>query len=533
MMPSPSLAESPNLLSGFLRSVNTHPSRTALETPEQSVSYAELSELAGRVCSALANAETGPGRFSAVLGGRSVATFSAVLGALLRGHAYVPLGLDYPAARNAEMLARSGARTLFVDRAGLPALAKLLEAVPSPITVWVLEGEVPDELQGSAQHRILSNRDLPAACATDHRFPQPGDPAYVLFTSGTTGRPKGVAVSHANVRAFLDAARARFMPTAEDRFSHTFNLTFDLSVFDLFVAWDSGACVCCASDAERMVPARYIIDRKLSVWFSVPSAAVLMGRTKQLKPSQYPGLRISLFCGEALPQSVADAWAKAAPKSIVENLYGPTELTIACTWYRWHPERSPEVCQNGLVPIGWPIAGMSVFVADEQFGEVAPGQSGELLMTGPQLTQGYIDDPEKTASAFVRIAGREPIYYRTGDLVRRPLGDQPLQFLGRRDTQVKIRGFRVELGEVEAAVRELGNTGVAVAVAWPRTASGADGISVLVDDPTLDVRALLGRVRAALPAYMHPQEIRLVPALPRNTNGKVDRSSLDALLETR
>jgi mycobactin phenyloxazoline synthetase len=115
--------------------------------------------------------------------------------------------------------------------------------------------------------------------------------------------------------------------------------------------------------------------------------------------------------------------------------------------------------------------------------------------------------------------------------VRRPHGDQPLQFLGRRDTQVKIRGFRVELGEVEAAVRQLGNTGVAVAVAWPRTASGADGITVLVDDPTIDVRALLLRVREVLPAYMHPQELRLVPALPRNSNGKVDRSSLDALLE--
>lgn len=530
MMASGTSGNGPSLVSGFQRSVVAHPSRTAVETPERSVTYAELSELAGQLCSALADVGTDSRRFTAVLGGRSVATFSAVLGSLLRGHAYVPLGLDYPAARNAEMLVRSGARTLFVDRAGLPLLAELLEQVPAPMTVWVLEGEVP-KASGVEPHTMLSARDLPAARTADQRSPQPSDPAYLLFTSGTTGRPKAVAVSHANVRAFLDATQAHFAPTAADRFSQTFNLTFDLSVFDLFVAWDCGACVCCASDSERMFPARYIIDRRLSVWFSVPSAAVVMGRTKQLRPNQYPALRISLFCGEALPQSVAEAWAKAAPNSLVENLYGPTELTIACTWYRWDPERSPRVCQHGIVPIGAPIPGMSVFVADEQLREVPPGESGELLMTGPQLTLGYLDDPEKTASAFVHIAGREPVYYRTGDLVRRPCGDEPLQFLGRRDTQVKIRGFRVELGEVEAAVRKLGNTSVAVAVAWPRTASGADGIIALVDDPSIDVRALLVRVRAALPAYMCLQEVRLVPALPRNANGKVDRSSIATLLE--
>jgi amino acid adenylation domain-containing protein len=520
----------PSIISGFLRSVEAYPSRPAVETPELRVSYGELADLAGRVCSALATADAEPGGFSAILGGQSVATFGAILGSLLRGQAYVPLGLDYPAARNAEMLERSGARTLFVDRAGLPALAKVLEAVSAPITVWLLEDEAGPRPE-FVHHRIFGLEELPTGRIGDRRAPRPDDPAYVLFTSGTTGRPKGVAVSHANVRAFLDAARARFEPTPEDRFSHTFNLTFDLSVFDLFVAWDSGACVCCASDTERLMPARYIIDRRLSVWFSVPSVAVMMGRTKQLRPNQYPALKASLFCGEALPQSVADSWASAAPKSIVENLYGPTELTIACTWYRWDTAKSPAACQNGIVPIGWPIPGMSTLVADEQLAEVSPGEVGELLMTGPQLTRGYIDDPEKTVSAFVRVPERQAVYYRTGDLVRRPLDDGPLQFLGRRDTQVKIRGFRVELGEVEAAVRDRAETGVAVAVAWPRTASGADGIVVLVDDPGIDPRALITKVRDVLPVYMHPQEIRVVPSLPRNSNGKVDRAAVEALLE--
>jgi non-ribosomal peptide synthetase component F len=187
-------------------------------------------------------------------------------------------------------------------------------------------------------------------------------------------------------------------------------------------------------------PGRFINDARLTVWFSVPSIAVFMKQLGALKPGKYPGLRVSMFCGEALPVEVAKAWAEAAPHSVVENLYGSTELTIACAYYRWDPARSASESAYGVVPIGEPFPQMSALVVDEALREVKPGEDGELLMTGPQRSLGYWLDPLKTEAAFVRPPGQDEIYYRTGDRVRKPVGNCPMLYLGRLDSQVKILG---------------------------------------------------------------------------------------------
>jgi acyl-coenzyme A synthetase/AMP-(fatty) acid ligase len=258
----------------------------------------------------------------------------------------------------------------------------------------------------------------------------------------------------------------------------------------------------------------------------VPSTAVVLRKLRKLAPGAFPGLRLSLFCGEALPAELAAAWAAAAPGSIVENLYGPTELTIACTLYRWDPERSPRECEQGLVPIGAPYPGMQARVVDESLHEVPPGEAGELLMTGPQLSLGYWQDPERTAAAFVVPPGHDAVFYRTGDRVRRPRGDGPLAYLGRVDHQIKIQGYRVELGEIESTLREIAGVDVAIAVGWPENAGGADGVVAFLGADALDVAAVLRAARARLPNYMVPREIRLVREFPLNANGKVDRRAL-------
>src|SRR5882724_4757250 len=198
-----------------------------------------------------------------------------------------------------------------------------------------------------------------------------------------------------------------------------------------------------------------------------------MKRLGALKAGEFPTLRWSLFCGEPLPAEIAESWSLAAPNSVVENLYGPTELTIACCHYRWRRGKSEEECLRGVVPIGDPFPGMDVLVVDEELTEVPPGKDGELLMTGPQLTLGYWQDPEKTATAFVVPPEKKQTYYRTGDRVRRPNEAGPMCYLGRLDHQIKIRGYRVELGEVESLLRQEAGGEVAVAIGWPVTASGA------------------------------------------------------------
>ncbi|HTP64035.1 MAG TPA: AMP-binding protein, partial [Geobacteraceae bacterium] len=224
--------------------------------------------------------------------------------------------------------------------------------------------------------------------------------------------------------------------------------------------------------------------------------------------------------------SLVSTWSEAFPRALIENLYGPTELTIACTLYRWDQHYSPAECENGLVPIGYPYPAMSVLVVDENLEEVSPGEVGELLMTGPQRSSGYWQDPEKTAAAFVVPPGKKDIYYRTGDRVRRPVGNKPLIYLGRMDTQIKVLGHRVELGEIEAVLREEAETDIAVALGWPVTQGGASGVIGFLKKSSRSIQEILARVEKRLPHYMVPKQIHMLETFPLNSNGKVDRKKI-------
>lgn len=524
-----------SLRTGFLRSTKDHPDRIAIEVAGASLTYQALHDRAASVAATLAlhdaRPEGAPGALTAVFGQRSVATFVGVLGVLLRGDGYVPLNPTFPNDRTQSMLVRSGCRAIIVDEGAEKLLSSVLSGITQSLVLLFPErDDVGDLAELFPSHRVLGRADFqPASSWT----PAPVDPdalAYLLFTSGSTGIPKGVMVAHRNVNAFLDSMAERYAVTPDDRLSQTFELTFDLSVFDLFLAWECGARVCIPTQAQKMLPAKYIQDSEITIWFSVPSTGVLMSRLRMLKPDHYPTLRWSLFCGEALPAEIVEAWVDAAPNSTIENLYGPTELTIACTLYRWNPATSLDDCEMGLVPIGSAYPGMEILVVDEALAPVGPGETGELLMTGSQLTAGYWNDAEKTAAAFLIPPGEDRVFYRTGDRVRRADNSRPMVYLGRLDNQIKIQGYRVELGEVEAAMREEAGVEVAIALGWPETAAGADGVVVFISDATADLAALTARGKARLPNYMAPREVRHVEAFPLNSNGKVDRGVLKGIL---
>jgi acyl-CoA synthetase (AMP-forming)/AMP-acid ligase II len=254
---------------------------------------------------------------------------------------------------------------------------------------------------------------------------------------------------------------------------------------------------------------------------------MFLDRLGGLKPGMFPALRLSLFCGEALPAELANGWSEAAPNSIVENLYGPTEATIACTAHRWHPGSEPGA--RGFVPIGDAIGGTLARVVDEELREVAEGEAGQLVLGGPQVVEGYWDDAAATARSFVTMPG-DGHGYLTGDRVLRPLGDGPLEYLGRIDSQIKILGHRVELEEVEAVVQEEAHA-EAIAVGWPLTPSGAAGIVAFVASAAVDTVRLRRALSGRLPEYMVPRELRLVGELPLNANGKRDRKAILAMLE--
>jgi amino acid adenylation domain-containing protein len=516
-----------------MKSAEKFADRPAVVAEGKTLTYGELREKACRIAATIqAHQDASATPLTAVFAYRSPTAFAGVLGSLLAGNGYVPLNRTFPVDRTQMMFARAECDSIVVDTGSLPQLDKLLEESRKPLLILLPDVENVEALQKQwPRHTFAGANDL--ASSRDWREPEvrPNAIAYLLFTSGSTGIPKGVMVAQRNVTAFLDYMVERYGITEKDRLSQMFDMTFDLSVFDMFVAWERGACICCPSQKALIKPGSFIQEMELTVWFSVPSTAIFMKQLGMLKPGRYPTLRFSLFCGEPLPISSASAWLEAAPNSIIENLYGPTELTIACTLYRWDPVKSPNESELGIVPIGYPYPGMGVLVADETLKEVAGGEEGELLMNGPQMSLGYWKDSEKTAAAFVIPPGKKDIYYRTGDRVRRPLGNGPLTHLGRIDFQVKILGHRVELGEIEAAVRKACGLDGVLAIGWPATPSGFGGVEVFIEGESKDLDGLRSLVAAGLPDYMVPRRFHFMGKLPRNVNNKFDRKAVMKLLE--
>ena len=497
------------------------PDAPALVVKSRSLSYGELDETARRWAGAIVRCLGRPAVRVGVFGSRSVVSYTAVLAALYSGAAFVPLNPRFPADRTRSMIRQAELDAIVVDELASKCLSTVVEGLEKTPPIWLPES--------------TSAAELAAARPLDAELPPlaPERVAYLLFTSGSTGIPKGVPILHSNVRAFINWAVDRYRVQPEDRFSQTFDQTFDLSVFDLFVAWGAGACVYAMSPVELLAPGSFINKNQLTVWFSVPSIPAQMRKRNLLRPGMLPSLRWSLFCGEPLPQASAEAWQAAAPNSTLENLYGPTELTIACTVHRWDPKTSPALCVNGMVPIGRPYPGLREVLVDNDLGLVPKGEPGELCICGAQTSPGYWRDPEKTAERFVKIPASglpDELFYRTGDQARE-LSNGDYVCLGRTDHQIKLLGFRVELGEIEGVLQR--GTGVvqAVAVGWPVSEGTAQGIVAFINGSGIDLTELKNACRASLSDYMVPSRFIVVDDMPLNANGKIDRAALRARLE--
>lgn len=520
------------LETGFRRSAQLFPHRPALEVGGQIYTFEELLQEAAALAATLQQHAPAEPRFTAVYAYRSPVAYAGILAALLRGHSYVPLNPRFPTARSRLFLKRTDCRAVIVDEEGEKNLDSVLEGIQFKLVILM-----PSRSNAKAfakkwpQHSFLGCNDVLRSSAWKKQSVDLDDIAYVLFTSGSTGEPKGVTISHRNVGHYTGTMVQRYDINEQDRVSQFSELTFDASVFDIFSAWKQGACVVCPDLKTLLNPAAFLAGAGITIFHSVPSNGLLLKRLGVLKPNRFPKMRLSLFGGETLPADLARAWQSAAPNSVVENRYGPTELTVTSTAYRWHAERSPGECHNGTVPIGDLLPGVEGLVVDENLQPVPPGEKGEFLLGGPQCTPGYINDPERTAGALVVPPGRNEIYYRTGDIVRQMPGKTFYAFLGRKDHQVKIFGMRIELGEIEAALRDEAGVMEVAALAWPIPQAGVGGIVAFIGSLNIDPERVRVGMKDRLPQQMVPKQIRVMERLPLNNNGKVDRLALQAILE--
>jgi amino acid adenylation domain-containing protein len=520
-----------SLRAGFLNSVRQHGGEIALVIGSVSYTYERMHNIASRWAARLIEGRHELPRRVGILAYRSEASYIGALASILAGAGFVPLNPTFPIHRTRAMLERADVDALIVDKASLPQLRELLTGVGFKPAI-LLPDATADSLNEVSGGPIFNADDL-AATRPLSTFPMlsADDLAYMLFTSGSTGVPKGVPITQGNVRAFLDFNLARYGLKPQDRLTQTFDQTFDLSIFDMFMAWESGACVCSMQPVELLAPAPFLRRHGVTVWFSVPSVAARLIQRGALLPGSMSTLRWSLFCGEGLTRATAEAWQAAAPNSILENLYGPTELTIACSTYRWDPQSSPAECVLGLLPIGKVYDGLSHMVVNEDLQLSGDDFAGELCVGGEQTSPGYWREEETTEARFFTRTGGDGIpcrFYRTGDFVRRLRGQYV--YLGRIDQQVKIGGVRIELGDVEAALR-LAGCAEAAALPWPN-ASQPIGILAFVSGPKAGEHAcpgedrLLHRVREILPRYMVPRSVVRIDQMPLNVNGKIDRNAL-------
>jgi amino acid adenylation domain-containing protein len=477
------------------------------EGKEDALSYAALDALANKFANLLRSIGVAPGDRVGVHLPRSGRAVAAMLGTSRAGGVFVPLDPSSPPSRIKLIAQDCGLRHVVIA----PALMASWNAagVSAPVEHFILSGPGgPTEVPAPARLYDWASVQAASAAASPPVGDSPDELAYMLYTSGSTGVPKGVMISHRNCLAFTDWAAEQIALSPADRVASVAPFHFDLSTFDLWSSLSRGATIVVVDEATVLSGKRMldrIHDKQINVWYSVPTALILMLDTGGLAERGAPSLRVVFFAGEVFPVKHLRRAMAAIPQARFWNLFGPTETNV-CTAYEL-PGPPPE--EANAIPIGHASCGDVATILDPDGRQVPDGEVGELFIEGPTVMLGYWNGGQRTPA---------PHPYPTGDLVsKRPDGE--LMYHGRRDHLVKIHGFRVELGEVEAALTA--HPGIQIAVAFA-VEQQLVAVAVPVDGSVtvLDVkRHCAGR----LPRYMIPGDVRLVEALPQTSSGKADR----------
>lgn len=505
-----------NLGIAFQEIAHRYENKIALTYPsgKEHVTYGALLSLTDRIAAAMWAQGLRPGQVAAIFHDKSPAAFAAMLACLRLGIIYTNLDPDSPWER----------------------LRKILETCQPAIIINAFQ-DMPyaSELEASGFQNALYLRKLPESTVKislpDLHTISGGSPAYIMFTSGSTGIPKGAVMSHTNLLLFIGWAQERFSITPDDVLTNVNPIYFDNSVFDFYSAIFSGAMLAPitpdqARDTRLLV--KLVNAAKCTIWFSVPSLLVYLLTTRALTTTDLPVMRKIIFGGEGFPKAkLKQLYDLFSSRVELENVYGPTECTCICSAHTIGLADFKEMQQ--LATLG--------YLAQNFSGDILPLDEanrdfGELFLRGPQVGLGYFNDPQRTSKSFTQ----NPLHtryldigYRTGDLVLRDEQGH-LHFKGRVDFQIKHMGYRIELEEIEAALATLPKV-TECAVIYQKSEGGLGQIIAFASlHAPESSESLLAKVAKLLPSYMLPRHIQQLDTLPKNANGKIDRPALQQLI---
>ena len=483
------------------------PGKTAFSDADTSMTFAQFAAAARAVGSAL-SAKVGPRSVVGFYMDKSVATAAGFFGAMYAGCAYSQLNLRHPAVRIRAILDTLACPVVVTDREHGAAL----EAMDVPYEILYLEDLLKSETDEAALARVRAQMlDV--------------DPLYVNFTSGSTGTPKGVVVCHRSVIDFISCFTEIFGITERDVLANQAPFDFDVSVKDIYSGVMTGAEVAIIPTAYFTNPTKlmdFICEKKSTVLVWAVSALCFLTTMNAIEYRKPEHLRAIMFSGEVMPIKHLNKLRKLLPEVMYVNLYGPTEITCNCTYYI--VDREFDLTQT--LPIGVPFPNERILLLTEDGREAAPGETGELCVSGTAVAMGYYKDPERTAAVFTQnplnSAYLEPIY-RTGDLVRLEENGE-MVYVSRKDFQIKHMGHRIELGEIETAISAVEGVSRACCVYLHDK-----GKILAFTCGSADKKAITDGLHDVLPAYMIPNIFMQVEEMPLNKNGKIDRNALTDL----
>lgn len=492
------------------------PDKLAVSCRDECITYGELDRGTNALARTLTLQGAERGAFIPIFITKSVNAIRAILAVLKSDCAYVPVDTGSPAERLATVLDATRAPFVLVDNESLASFEALMQPALRGIRVINIDNS------NTESSEPLDCRNISI------------DVAYVLFTSGSTGVPKGVMISHQMIIDYIEWCVETYVLTDRDVVANHAPLYFDNSTFDLYTAFKSGAELHLVHDELNVVMHKlvgWLESRKITTFFCVPSVMTILLRSRRIVPGRFPHLRHVIAAGEVLPPETLRGWMSALPHVQYTNMYGPTEITVDCTF---HVVTELPRSEESSIPIGLPRRNMEVFVrSDDGTLSIAPGSEGEIVVRGKAVSYGYLNNAEKTRAAFIQNPRhdlyRDPIYL-TGDLARIDTHGRFL-YLGRKDHQIKYMGNRIELGEVEVALRRVEGVieGVVVFNDAPSIADKCIAALVVLEDG-LSTRDVAERLAENLPNYMVPRRIVAAKEMPRTPNGKSDRHAAFELI---